>query len=289
MRIKFNVNTDDLKLFAIALREGIDMSKVLDSYVKGLRNLAHKKHSRPYGYRTPTIGMAAQSGGATGVTPGGRTNLRKRTGRLSSALKNSYYARKQSNVKYEVGYNLNTLYSIAPHARQHINKNISGEITEKTYYPRRKYFYIPLKAAQNPDGTLKIKEPVMSAYREGFLDRESDSNWGKKIFTFKTTNKRDYGTETIKYIKASYTDIKNTVDFSGEDTSKFHDYSQILYNPRDNKPYFVLAKKIKIPNRLTLAKDLNDAVNSPKGYNTLNTKIEQAIAAHMNKLRRARR
>jgi hypothetical protein len=282
-KIKVKVNTKDLTDFTKNLHDDINYEKVLSSYIDGVTSLISRKHGKPFTYQTPTIGMpAGKSGFSSGSS--GRRYLRSRTNRLIDAIRSAKFSRKVNTGEYNAGYDVATILSMAPHARIHLNTSEDGNITFTTLRPRKsKYFYIPLKNAVNARGIQTVSPPKL--YKTTFQSYDSTGKGeGKKNFMFRSPTGEVYGGKQIhdEWEKISVKDaVAKGYDFSGEDMKKLRPNTQLL--GRNNKPYFKLAKKIKVPNRLTLQKELSDTISAPSGYYSLKNRLQTEVNRMLRK------
>lgn len=277
-KLRVKINTKDLRDFTKNLHDTIDYSKVLQSFMDGMNSRLLQKHGRQYTYQTPTIGMPKSKSSFGDNGSAGRANVRRRSGRLIQAIRNARFTKSISKNQYEAGYSLPQILSAVPYAKLHINTNEDGKITYTTLTPRTKYFSIPLNAALNSNGTLKVQPPrYASFYRDddtGGIARSDTENKSKVIYAVGNS-----------WVKLSYEDaLMQRYDFSGENTKKFKKNSQVILSTRDRRPYFVLAKKIKIPARITLQKELADGINAPNGYYSLQNRLQTEINRLLRKV-----
>ena len=263
MSVKFVIDTSSLRELARDFKDDTDYKKVLTSFIRTFNRSFMKKHSRPYTYGTPTIGLYGRSGPGSADAKGyrpprarmspGRDNLRKRSGRLMNAFRGATIVEQNNKGNYFVGYNLAQVISAAPYARHHLNYREDGADQDTVLKPKSAYFYIPLKAATNADGTLKVAPPntVRRSHRNGVRFRQGN------------------GGSAGDWVQMSYqVALKAGYDFS-EESNKFRNRTQLLLRKSNKKPYFILAKKITIPKRLKIVKDLGDSISKPSGYNSL--------------------
>lgn len=291
-KARIKVDTRELKRFSKGLQDDIDYQKVLESFMSGVTSSITKKQGRPYTYATPTIGMPSEKG----VGAGGRRYLRSRTGRLMEAIRQAKFTKKLNKNQYDAGYDLATILSLAPHARAHLNTDENGTITYTTLYPkRRKFFYIPLKNAQNARGVQIVQPPTLyKTTFEMYGEDEEDGvmrGSGKKKFMFRSPTGEVYGGKIIydEWEKISVKDaIAKGYDFSGEDTQKLLKKPNLQILGKNNIPYFTLAKKIKIPNRLTLQKELVDNMSASSGYYSLRNRLQTEVNRLLRKMARKR-
>lgn len=288
-KARIKIDTRELKRFSKGLHDDIDYQKVLESFMSGVTSSVTKKQGRPYTYATPVIGMPE----GKGVGSGGRRYLRSRTGRLMEAIRQAKFTKKLNKNQYAAGYDLTTILSLAPHARAHLNTSDDGTITYTTLYPkRRKFFYIPLRNAQNARGVQIVQPPTL--YKTTFEVYEDGEDGitrgaGKKKFMFRSPTGEVYGGKIIydEWEKISVKDaIAKGYDFSGEDTQKLMKKPNLQILGKNNIPYFVLAKKIKIPNRLTLQKELVDNMSANSGYYSLRNRLQTEVNRLLRKMAR---
>jgi hypothetical protein len=290
-RIKIRVNTKDLKEFSKGLHDTIDYQKVLNTFMNGLTSHITQKHGRRFSYNTPTIGYRSTGKGFSGNTNRGqRQNMRKRSGKLMEAIRSAKFVKAAGRNNYEAGYNLSTILSIAPYAKIHLNHDITGKVKFTTLKPRKsKYFTIPLNAATDSNGNLKVTPPkIVATYKLQMPDRDDDGP-KRKVFVYK---KRVAGQRPEDWVRMLYKNVQPgsnfVADFSEEDTTKFRQNSILLFKGGEKKPYFVLAKKIKIPNRLTLHKEIYEKGFKETSYYSLKYKLEREVVRLLKNLGKRR-
>ena len=295
-RSRVRVDTRQLKQFSKGLHDDIDYQKVLESFMSGVTSSITRKQGRPYTYATPVIGMPE----GKGVGSGGRRYLRSRTGKLMEAVRQAKFTKKVNKNQYDAGYDLATILSLAPHARAHLNTDENGTITFTTLYPKRgKFFYIPLKNAQNAKGVQTVQPPTLykttfAAYEKTTSEKTGKEYYkgvGKKKFMFRSPTGEVYGGKIFydEWEKISVEDaIAKGYDFSGEDTQKLMRKPNLQILGKNNIPYFVLAKKIKIPNRLTLQKELVDNMSATSGYYSLRNRLQTEVNRLLRKMAKRR-
>ena len=221
----------------------LDVQRVVSWYINKVYSELYKQHSKPYTYVTPPGSRAKYVKNMSGSD---RKNVRKISGKLLNDLKNSKYSRKNGN-QYEAGFN------IRPGSYLSIHVGEPNDPPTKLYPGQKGQTFkgkilIPLKGALNANGRVK---PITA------------SNIARmKILPFHVATKI------------------SSVDFSGEDTKKFHKFSLIIFKSSGRRliPMYVLASKIEIPKRIFIGEKLL------KYYDDLYDKLDQEIEKELNRI-----
>lgn len=252
--LKFEVN--DLELIDSLKNFDIDVQRYINWYLSQVYQDLAKKHSRQWTYVTP---------------PGDkRRNIYKRSGKLRSDLSDARYVKKIGENEWEAGFN------IRPGSYLHIHAGYRDDppTTIKSLGNSQMFLgkmAIPLRAALSSGGIPKIMTPrVMNSLlilpfhvlQAGKLD-------GGKKTGAKPLNDR----KNLNDFKRG----KVTVDFAGENTSKFHANSLIVCKKSGRKfiPLYVLAKEVKIPKRIFIKESMEDHYDD--FYNKLDEAVMKAI------------
>lgn len=182
----------------------------------------------------------------TYITPPGskRLNVYKRTGKLLSELRDSKYViSRRSTGTWEAGFRIRKgsyLYKF------HVGEPGEKETFRSGDVPSNQRFggkvLIPLRAGLNANGTIK---PI-----------QARMNLRMRQFQFMRKQ-----------------------DFVGEDLSKFHEHSLIIYKivGRKRVPMYVLVKKFTVPKRIHINEKML------KYYDDLFDRIDHMIEVELNK------
>lgn len=242
---KVTFDTREIESFAKGAK-GVDLEvqKSINWYINKVYADLYKQHSRGYTYVTPP---GARRKRVAEMSGSDRKNLRKRTGRLLADLKKAKYSRKAGDF-WEAGFNIRPGSYLNVHVGERTDPPTRFLPSQKgpTFKGR---ILIPLRAALNANGTVK---PITA------------SNLAKmRIMPF--------------HIAAD----SQRVDFSGEDKSKFKEYSLIIFKSSGRKliPLYVLAKKIDIPKRVFLGEKML------KYYDDLYDRLDADIERELNKIK----
>jgi hypothetical protein len=256
---KVHIDTSTIGEVARGLRHfDIDALKYLNSYMAQVYAELSKQHGRPFQYVTP---------------PGDkRRNVYKRSGQLLQELKASRYARKTGPNTWEGGFEIPPSSYLAIHAG---NKDDGPTIIKATgssslFWGR---MAIPLRAALNSDGTPKILNPRMMG--QMLILPAKVLLAGK--FEGKRT-KKGVKPKNNPVLLRMFSSGGLKVDFSGEDTKKFHDYSLIVCKVSGRKliPMFVLAKEVRIPKRIFIGETMEKYEQDL--YNQLADAVDSALS-----------
>jgi hypothetical protein len=222
----------------------LDVQKIINWYINKVYADLYKQHSSPYAYVTPP---GARKKRVSEMSGRDRKNLRKRTGRLLADLKNAKFTRKTDSGTWESGFNIRRGSYLNLHVGERTDaptKLLAGA-AGPTFKGR---ILIPLKAALNPNGTVK---PITAS-----------SLAKMKILPFHVASEM------------------NRVDMGTEDPTKFHKFSLIIFKSSGRKliPLYVLAKKIEIPKRVFIGEKMLQY------YDDLYDKLDDEIEKQLNKL-----
>ena len=183
----------------------------------------------------------------TYTTPPGseRKVLRKRTGKALETLKQSKYARKTGNV-WEAGFNIPRGSYLA---RFHVGEPGESERFSVNDVPSNQRYrgrvLIPLKAGLNSNGTIKA-----------------------------LTGRQNVRVKQFQFMRKG--------DFTGENLSKFHKHSLIVYKQSGRRriPLYVLATHFTVPKRVNVSQKM------VKYYDDLYDRIDHEIEKQLNKKNR---
>lgn len=178
------------------------------------------------------------------ITPPGskRINVYKRTGKLLEDLKDSKYTTKRAN-EWEAGFRIRKgTYLYKFHVGERGDKETfrAGDVPQNQRFAGK--VLIPLRAGLNANGTIR---PIQAHMNLRFRQ--------------------------FQFMKKS--------DFAGEDLSKFHEHSMIIYKISGRKriPMYVLAKKFTVPKRIHIDEKML------KYYDDLYDRIDHMIEVELNK------
>lgn len=240
---KVTFDTREIEEFAKGAKGvELEVQKSINWYINKVYADLYKQHSTPYTYVTPP---GAKRKMVSHMSGSDRKNLRKRTGKLLADLKRAKYGKKVGDT-WEAGFSIRTGSYLSIHVGDRNDpptKFVAGQ-KGPTFKGR---ILIPLRAALNSNGTVK---PITA------------SNLAKmRMLPFKVA------------IDSS------KVDFTGEDTRKFHDYSLIIFKSTGRKlvPLYVLAKRIEIPKRVFVGEKML------KYYDDLYDRLDADIERELNK------
>lgn len=242
---KVTFNTSAIEAFAKDAKGiELDAQKIVNWYINKVYAELYKQHSRSYTYTTPPGARRKyvnQMGGSD------RKNLRRRSGRLLEALKNAKYTTRLGEGSYEAGFRIRpgTYLNIHVGEPDDAPVKLTPAQVGRTFKNR---IVIPLRAGLNANGSMK---PVTASAMAKM-----------KILPF--------------HVAADL----SSVDFSGEDKSKFKEFSLILFKKSGRKliPMYVLAKKIEIPKRMFIGEKM------AQYHDDLYHKLDLEIDKQLNRL-----
>lgn len=252
---KVTFDTNAAQLEADFRNVNLDVEKYVRQYINKVYQAIAKQHSRKWTYITP---------------PGDkRKNIYLRTGKLRDDLSRSRYVTKTGQDQWEGGFNIRPGSYLSIHAGYRDDPPlVVHTLGSSSMFLGR--MTIPLRAALNANGTPKsfTARTFNNLLILPFHVLQSGKFGNQKVPGHKPMNDR----KMLNFFKRG-----TKVDFSGEDTKKFHENSLIVCKKSGRKfiPLYVLAKTIRIPKRIFIKEKMDDYYDDV--YNKLQEAIEKAL------------
>lgn len=252
---KITFDTNAAQLEADFNNIHLDVEKYIREYINKVYQAIIKQHSRRWTYVTP---------------PGNkRKNVYLRTGKLRDQLSRSRYYKKVGADEWEAGFDVKPSSYLSVHVGYRDDPPVTvHSLGRSDVFLGR--MTIPLRAALNANGSPKsfTARTLNNLLILPFHVLQSGKFGNSKVPGYKPINDR----RMLRFFKKGM-----KVDFSGEDTKKFHDNSLIVCKKSGRKfiPLYVLAKTIHIPKRIFIKEKMDEYYDDV--YNKLNDAIEKAL------------
>lgn len=153
--VGINIDPRKLREWSAEKHDKVDYEKVLSAWSKEVTGSLARTHGRRYSYSTPAVSA--------------RTKLRRRNGRLLTAIKTSTAIKKMTKDSFIVEFDYDIMRRIAPYIEYHINYDINGKESFTYLVPKLpgEKIFIPLSRALDGDGNLAVDPPYIAKLVQG--------------------------------------------------------------------------------------------------------------------------
>ncbi len=253
------INVDQVKDYASRVGKtaprDLDYEEVLYNWSKDVAAAISKAHGRKYSYTTPPASD--------------RIKLRRRSGRISQAIKAGRRFHRYAADEFGIEFDINIMKQVAPYIGYHLDTSYNGKNKSAFYRDSAgDYILIPLSHALNSDGTLAVEPPIKNV----LWNTKAPS--GQSLDVNGDDEPHGYMRDGFFWVRYKFADYYN-IDLSGENTSKFNENTLLVTD--HGIPYFVAAMTVEIPKRLKLGKEVKYYFDRPSGYGSLERRLSKEI------------